>query len=241
MPLFEFFRTLRDNMIATYAEEAYERDIVERKMFGRLRFLVNEPSAIKHVLLDNAANYRKSEITRRILEPGLGRGLITSEGETWRRHRRIMSPAFDHRSIVSYAPIMTGAAQELLSDWSERGAGASIDVASAMMEVTLNIISRTMFSSDSEHIVAIMERSAGRYQAQMRPNMMDFLGLPAWLAGLGRIRVADRTLGEFDTEIDRLIKMRSSNPENGPQDLLCAADRRARRANGRRHDRAGSA
>src|SRR5271155_5368885 len=123
LPLFEFFRTLRDNMIATYAEEAYERDIVERKMFGRFRFLVNEPSAIKHVLLDNAANYRKSEITRRILEPGLGRGLITSEGETWRRHRHIMSPAFDHRSIASYVPIMTGAAQELLSDWSERGAG----------------------------------------------------------------------------------------------------------------------
>ncbi len=100
LPLFEFFRTLRDNMIATYAEEAYERDIVERKIFGRSRFLVNEPAAIKHVLLDNAANYQKTEITRRILEPGLGRGLITSEGETWRRHRRTMSPAFDHRSIV---------------------------------------------------------------------------------------------------------------------------------------------
>jgi len=40
MPLFEFFRTLRDNMVATYGEEAYERDIIERKMFGRRRFLV---------------------------------------------------------------------------------------------------------------------------------------------------------------------------------------------------------
>ena len=92
LPLFEFFRILRDNMIATYAEEAYERDIVQRKIFGRSRFLVNEPGAIKHVLLDNATNYQKSEITRRILEPGLGRGLITSEGETWRRHRRIPCP-----------------------------------------------------------------------------------------------------------------------------------------------------
>ena len=45
LPLFEFFRTLRDNMIATYAEEAYERDIVERKMFGRSRFLVNDPGS----------------------------------------------------------------------------------------------------------------------------------------------------------------------------------------------------
>src|SRR5258707_2344156 len=220
MPLFQFFRTLRDNMVATYGEEAYERDIIERKMFGRSRFLVTEPAAIKRVLLDNAANYQKTEITRRMLEQGLGRGLITSEGETWRGHRRTMSPAFDHRSIVSYAPIMTGAAQELLVDWSKLGAGAGIDVATAMMEVTLNIISRTMFSSDSDRIVAIMERGAGRYQAEMRPNMLDFLGLPAWLAGLNRVRVAERTLGEFDTEIDRLIKLRSSNPENGPKDLL---------------------
>ena len=220
MPVFEFFRTLRDNMIATYAEDAYEHDIVERKMFGRRRFLINDPAMIKHVLLDNAANYQKTEITRRILEPGLGRGLITSEGETWRRHRRTMSPAFDHRSIASYAPVMTAAAHEMLAEWRKLGEDASIDVATAMMGLTLNIISRTMFSSDSDHIVAIMERGAGRYQAQMRPNMMDFLGLPAWLAGLGRIRVANRTLGEFDTEIDRLIKLRSNNPENGPKDLL---------------------
>jgi cytochrome P450 len=220
LPLFEFFRTLRDNMIATYTEEAYERDIVQRKIFGRCRFLVNEPGAIKHVLLDNAANYQKSEITRRMLEPGLGRGLITSEGETWRRHRRIMSPAFDHRSIASNTSIMSEAARELLAAWSSRGTGARIDVAREMMGVTLNIISRTMFSTDSDRIVEIMERSAERYQARMRPNMMDFLGLPAWLAGLGRIGVVGRTLGEFNVEIDRLIKMRSIDPESGPKDLL---------------------
>jgi cytochrome P450 len=220
MPIFEFFRTLRDNMVATYGEEAYERDIVERKMFGRRRFLVNDPAAVKHVLLDNAANYQKTEITRRLLEPGLGKGLITSEGETWRQHRRTMSPAFDYRSIAAYAPIMTQAARDLLEDWSGLGEDTPVEVGTAMMQTTLTIISRTMFSSDSDRVVGIMERGAGRYQAQMRPNMMDFLGFPAWLAGLGRIRVADRTLGEFDAEIDRLITLRSSDPENGPKDLL---------------------
>src|SRR5258708_25445793 len=54
----------------------------------------------------------------------------------------------------------------------------------------------------------------------MRQDMLDFIGLAAWVGGLGRIRVADRTLGEFDTEIDRLIKLRSSNPESGLKDLL---------------------
>jgi cytochrome P450 len=219
MPLFGFFRTLRDSMIATYPEEAYERDIVDRKIFGRSRFLVHEPAAIRYVLLDNAANYRKTEITRRMLEPGLGRGLITSEGETWRQHRRTMSPAFDHRSIASYASVMTGAAQELLADWSRLGAGAGVDIANAMMQVTLNIISRTMFSSDSDHMIHIMELGAGRYQLRMRPNILDFLRFPAWLAGIGRLTVADHTLREFDAEINRLIKMRSTH-QNGRKDLL---------------------
>jgi cytochrome P450 len=94
-----------------------------------------------------------------------------------------MSPAFDLRSVASYAPLMTGAAEELMTEWGKLGMGASVDVSLAMMQLTLNIISRTMFSSDSDHIVAIMERGAGRYQAKMRPNMMDFLGWPIARSG----------------------------------------------------------
>jgi cytochrome P450 len=89
-----------------------------------------------------------------------------------------------------------------------------------MMEVTLNIISRTMFSSDSDDIVTIMGRSAGRYQAEMRPNIMDMLGWPRWLASLPRRGVARRTLGEFDQVIDRLINERTRDPEKYPKDLL---------------------
>src|SRR5579859_7172293 len=220
LPFFQFVRALRDSAITSFAQEAYELDIIERKMFGRRIFVVNDLAAIKQVLIDNAANYRKTELTRRMLEPGLGRGLITSEGEIWRQHRRTMSPAFDHRSIASYASVMTGAAEELLADWSRLSAGASVDVANAMMQVTLNIISRTMFSSDSDRMIDIMERGAGRYQARMRPNMLDFLRFPAWLAGIGRLSVADHTLHEFDAEIDRLIKMRAPHLGGGRKDLL---------------------
>ena len=218
LSFFQFARALRDSTIATFAQEAYERDILERRMFGRRVFVVNDPAAIKHVLIDNAVNYQKTELTRRILEPGLGKGLITSEGETWRQHRRIMVPAFDQRSIASYAP--TGAAEELLSDWGKVEAGTGVDVAAAMMQVTLDIISRTMFSADSNDIVAIMGRSAGSYQVEMRPNVLDMMGLPNWLSGLAAPGVAKRTLGEFDTVIDRLIETRARDLNSGPKDLL---------------------
>jgi len=220
LSFFEFVSALRNSAIDSFAQEAYELDILERKVFGRRLFVINDLAAIKHVLIDNAANYKKTEITRRILEPGLGKGLITSEGETWRQHRRAMSPAFDHRSIAAYTPVMTRAAEELLAQWSQVPAGTSVEVQTAMMEVTLNIISRTMFSSDSDDIVTVMGRSAGRYQAGMRPNIMDMLGWPRWLASLPRAGVAQRTLGEFDRIIDRLINERTRDPGNYPKDLL---------------------
>src|SRR5215469_6850111 len=117
LTLRQFLRSVRDNTLATYPPEAFDEDIVARRLLWHRRFIVNEPSAIRHVLLDNADNYTKSELTRRLLEPGLGRGLLTSEGETWRRHRRIMAPAFDHRSIAGYAPVITGVTNGLLARW----------------------------------------------------------------------------------------------------------------------------
>jgi cytochrome P450 len=220
LSLFQFMRVLRDNSLATYRAEAYTAEILERRLFWKRTFFVNEPNSIKHILLDNAANYHKTEITRRLLEPGLGRGLLTSEGETWRRHRRIMAPAFDHRSIVGYAPIMTDIAERLLAEWDGLPAGAELDVAAAMMHATLHIISRTMFSSDSDQIVDIVERGVERYQAEVRPGLADLLELPAWLSRLGSAHRPERIFSEFDRAIDRLLAARERSRDGQPKDLL---------------------
>ena len=216
----DYIRLMRDSSIAAFGQEAYEQDIIERRILGRPRYIVNDPAAVKHVLLDNVANYEKTEIMRRILEPALGKGLLTSEGETWKVHRRTMTPAFDQRSVAAYTAVMTGAAEELMRKWDGVGSDTTVDVSIAMTEVTLQIISRTMFSSDSNNMADIMERSFREYQAQMRPNLLDFIGMPAWLAGLGRMNVAKRTLRDFNVVIDRLIETRTRNPESAPQDLL---------------------
>src|SRR5215468_7320660 len=70
----EYIRLMRDSSIAAFGKEAYEKDIIERRILGRPRFIVNDPAAVKRVLLDNVGNYEKTEIMRRILEPGLGKG-----------------------------------------------------------------------------------------------------------------------------------------------------------------------
>ena len=143
----QFLRVLRDNTLASFPPEDFDADILVRRLLWRRTIIVNEPGAVRHVLLDNASNYIKTELTRRLLEPGLGRGLLTTEGETWRRHRRIMAPSFDPRSVAGYAPIMTEVTQELIEKWDALADGSEVDVAGAMMHATLHIISRAMFSA----------------------------------------------------------------------------------------------
>ena len=220
LSLLQFLGTLQDNAIGIFTEEAYEKELVQRKVLGRNVFIVSDPALIKHVMLDNVANYEKTEITRRILEPGLGKGLITLEKDTWRRHRRTMAPSFDHRSIAGYTPIMTAATEEMLADWDRLAPSSCVDIEHAMMEVTLHIISRTMFSSDSNSIVRIMGGAAGRYQERIRPNLFDMFGFPDWFAGRRRAKLAQQTFAEFDAIIDRLIEERVRNPGNAPKDLL---------------------
>src|SRR6202166_2108074 len=203
--LWQFLRVVRDNTLAIYPPEAFDEDIIAQRLLWRRRFIINEPNAVRHVLLDNAANYTKSELTRRLLEPGLGRGLLTSEGETWRRHRRIMAPAFDHRSIIGYAPIVTEVTAGLLERWDALVDSSDIDVAAAMMHMTLHIISRAMFSSDSDDIVDVVERGVGQYQASVRPSLLDLLRLPVWLTRLLSFRRGVGAFDEFDKSVDRLL------------------------------------
>ena len=213
-------RAMRDNASIAYAPEDFSADIIAQRILWRRIFVINEPEAIRHIVLDNAANYTKSEVGRRVLEPALGRGLLTSEGETWRRHRRIMAPAFDPRSIAGYAPIMTEVTQALMAKWDALAEPREADVAAAMMHATLHIISRAMFSSDSDEIVDVVEEGVNLYQSKVRPTLPDFLHLPRWLARLIAPFPASGIFDEFDIKVDKLLTERGRTPEAEPKDLL---------------------
>ena len=213
-------RAMRENAATAYPPESFDADIIEQRVLWRRMFVLNDPDAIRRVVLDNAANYTKTEIGRRILEPGLGRGLLTSEGETWRHHRRIMAPAFDPRSIAGYAPITTDVTRALLEEWEKPPEGGDIDVAVAMMHTTLHIISRTMFSSDSDGIVDIVEAGVNTYQTMAQPSILDFLHIPRWLTHLLVPRHTKGIFDEFDKKVDQLLMQRGRTPEAEPKDLL---------------------
>ena len=156
LPLFRYLRIVRRNFIEALDEGMYHAPIIEQRSAVSRSFIVNDPAGVRRVLLENAANYPKAPVEHRILGPAMGNGLILSEGETWRAHRRIMAPAFDHRTNERYAPVMVDAARKLGEQWAALPRGSVVEVESAMMEMTLEIISRSMFAADSDSIVAVI-------------------------------------------------------------------------------------
>ena len=81
-------------------------------LFGRRLFLFNDPQAIHRVLVENLDNYRRPPVTRRILRPIVGDGLLLSEGDDWQRQRRTVAPAFANRAVPVLARHIVGAAAD---------------------------------------------------------------------------------------------------------------------------------
>lgn len=107
------------------------------------------PSDAQRILVDNMKNYSKQARGYNLLRILLGNGLLTSEGEIWRRQRRIANPAFHHQSIAGFATTMVKAANEMIDNWSgvveHRGI---LDLTPEMMKVTLRIAGETLLGFD---------------------------------------------------------------------------------------------
>jgi cytochrome P450 len=90
----DFARSLRDNAIGIFPPQAFEEDVVFRRVFGRRQIIMSRAVGIQRILVDNSANYRRTAAGIRILRPLLGKGLLLSRGEDWRQQRRTLAPAF---------------------------------------------------------------------------------------------------------------------------------------------------
>ena len=215
--LLKMLKATRENNVSTWTDAAFEAELSERRMLWRHIVIANAPDHVRHVMLDNADNYVRSVLSRRLLEPGLGQGLLTTHGATWRRQRRTMAPAFAAKRITAFAPAMVEAAERLVEDWMLVSVSATIDVAEAMSGLTLAIISEAMFSVRVDPEIALIGQAVSVYQAAIRPSVADLLGLPEWIPRpiVGR---AHRIFRDSDRVIERLIEERRR--DGGPDDLL---------------------
>ncbi len=119
-------------------------DYVKLKLIRGEGVLLVNPEAIEDVLVRKKRQFVKGRATRS-LRPLLGNGLLVSEGDFWRRQRRLAQPAFHKDRIARYAERMVALGQRMLDRWTP---GQAMDVHEEMMAVTLSIVADALFSSD---------------------------------------------------------------------------------------------
>ena len=221
LSLFRFMRVSRENNIAGIPAAAYREPVYELKSFLGRGFIISDPPAVKRILLDNVGNYPKEPMGSRIMATAFGDGLLTSDGEKWRKHRRTMAPSFDHRSIVACVPAMVDTTTRFVDKWNNLAPNTAIDIDSEMTELTLRIISRTMFSSDSGGICELVSHTLKEGMDAMDFGLLDVLpviGPPRMREKLAHIH---SIFSALDASIMRLIEARASAPDKpGPFDLL---------------------
>ncbi|MGC4084668.1 MAG: cytochrome P450 [Vicinamibacterales bacterium] len=121
-------------------------DIAHTYSAGEHVVMLSHPRDVKDVLMTHQRNFRKGRGLERARKL-LGNGLLTSEGETHLRQRRLIQPAFHRERIASYASAMTGYADRVRRGWID---GSTIDASAEMMRLTLGVVGRTLFDADVE-------------------------------------------------------------------------------------------
>jgi cytochrome P450 len=131
-------------------ETAREFGPVSRFQLGRVdATLLSQPSAIKRVLQDNNENYGRDTRSYAALRATLGNGLVTSDGDFWRRQRRIAQPAFHKQRLQTFGAVMSEAAATLVERWRPLAArGEIVDVVPELARTTLQILGRSLFTHE---------------------------------------------------------------------------------------------
>jgi cytochrome P450 len=221
--LFEFLKAVRTNPLTSWTEEHFRTPILAGEgVLGRLT-VVHEPAAIRHILVDNAVNYRKDDLQRRVLAPGLGNGLLTAEGEEWKLQRRTLAPLFNPRTVAGFGPAMAEAAERMVGRWRRRRDGRVLDASQEMTRVTLEVLERTIFTEGLARDPDALARATTRYFDALGPiDPLDVFGLPDWIPRIGRLK-ARPAIRFFEEIVGSLIEARKALLARGgdaPRDIL---------------------
>jgi cytochrome P450 len=189
-------------------------------------YLVAHPRDIETVLVTNAGNFTKSA-DYRALARVLGRGLLTSEGDFWKRQRSLIQPAFHRESIQAYANVMTHATRRMLESWQEKG---ERNIHEDMMRVTLEIVAQCLYGAEvagaAERVGKAMEVVTEKFVNNASLALLFPFDIPVRFS-----RREWRAIRELNEIIGSIIRGRgsSSQPRNDLLDMLL----RARDADGK--------
>ena len=188
-------------------------DVVRLRLGGTTVFALFNPEHVIEVLRSHGTRVIKDKMTR-LISPIVGQGLLTSEGDFWRRQRKLTMPSFQRDAIEHYGEVMVDDSVNLRDSWKP---GEERDVHLDMMALTLGIVGKTLFDAD-------MAGESHEVGHALETVMDHFLSPWKWFPILDKIptkknRNYKAALKQIDDVVYSIIRRRRAT-ENDPGDLL---------------------
>jgi len=167
----------------------------------RMHFIADADFA-HEVLVKQADKFQKDTDytdTQRGLARFLGTGLLTSNGDFWKRQRKLVAPALHARRIEAYAQTMTDYALHRINGWRD---GVTLDIAREMNAVTMRIVAKTLFNTEVEAEINTVSHAMSAIQDKFMGSPLDLL--PSWIPFPSELR-ARRANHDLDALVYRII------------------------------------
>lgn len=202
-PVFGVFTEFQNDPLDLLERSRAFGDVVRMRFFNRSNYVMHHPDAVQQVLVKNADKFQKDPFISGALEPFIGNGLVRSEGEHWKRQRKMMQPAFHTQRIRHYADTMVERTQALMQDWQHN---PERDIQADMVHLTSGIIGLTLFghnaSDQSERISKLLLEFN-----QLTLQRAQQINLPRWMP-TAHNRAINELVSAFDSIIMQFIEER---------------------------------
>ena len=219
----------RRNLLAMWEEEAFTNAFGRTRVLMREVFTCNSAESVQFAFsLKNSSFERKAPQMRHSLEPLLGDGLFVSDGDTWRKRRRMVAPIVHVSQLSRFAPVMVEAADEVRARWAKSD-GVMIDALSESAWLTAEVICRSLFGRKLGHDYAkqIVDGFSEYQRLIGQIDLISLLGLPDWVPRWHRpaLRRAIRRIHDvLDNVIENYRSKKDTDEDSVIQRLLDARD-----------------
>lgn len=198
-------------------QKRYDR-VVHLRIGGRHQYLVLQPEDVKHVIQENHRNYGRSPAFN-VLKIFLGNGLLTSDGDFWRRQRRLAQPAFHRQKLAALAQTMIHETANWIDELAQLDRSRPVNASQMFMDVTMRIVCKTLFGSDVVGKLDGLSAALDTLQYQANQRMLSPIRLPMHWPTPAHVRF--RQAGMLvDSFIYGVINQRKQQAEGNRDDLL---------------------
>ena len=206
---FELLWRMPVDALGCWCAAAYRETLAHRRHLGIDFHLVNDPALARELLLDRADNYVRPVGLRRLMRPGVGRGLLLAEGQAWREQRTRLAAAFTPQHVDRLLPHIRGAARTMLEGLA---AGRRTNLQQVLEATAIDSFGRAVFSLPlsprADRIVSLAKAYFGRLG---RPQLWDLLARRE--DDFGFAMAGRRTWSRrWFAEIDAIIAERRARP-----------------------------